>query len=47
MTHALLHLLTVWAVHHAPNVHAHWYQAWFASHIGNGCGAIHSGTWSC
>ena len=43
----LLHLLTVWAHTHAPNPHAHWYGTWFALHIGNGCGAIHSGGWTC
>ena len=46
MSHALIHLILTWG-HHVPQAHSHWYQSWFNLNIGNGCGAIHSGNWSC
>lgn len=43
MSHHLIHLILTT---HA-NRHGHWFPLWLSLHIGNGCGAIHSGMWSC
>lgn len=44
MSH-LHHLLVLWLAHRPP--HGANYYGWLAAHVGNGCGAIHSGNWSC
>lgn len=43
MSH-LAHLVILWWPHTPRGFNIH---QWIAAHAGNGCGAIHSGTWSC